>query len=72
MVKKMKIEFYKSKDFGRGITSGIRWQRCYRPSRTHENQLSIGILFWKWQRGITVYWKELTEEQIEDNERVFR
>ena len=68
----MKIEFYKSKDFGRGISSGIRWQKCYYPSRTHGSELGIGILIWKWSFGFLIYFSKLTKEDIEENERMFR
>ena len=68
----MKIGFYKHKDFGRGISSGLRWQKCYHPSRTHGSELSIGLLIWKWQFGVVFFFDKLTKEQQEYNEKYFR
>ena len=67
----MRIEFYKQKWFGFGISSGFFYQKCYYPSRDHEKQLSFGINIGKWKMGITIYWEKLTPEEIEKNERYY-
>jgi len=61
----IKIIFYKQKDFGRSFTGGIRWQKCYYPSRTHKSELVIGAQLWKWKIGFIIYFKELSEEEQE-------
>lgn len=67
----MRIEFYKQKWFGFSLSGGLMYQKCCRPSRDHEKQFTIGINIGKWKIGMIIYWKKLTEEQMEENQRCF-